>query len=58
MLRLGSSGGCFLVALFCVYGFVASAELQGQREVLWKVGYAVVGALSLAAALWQSFRAR
>ena len=35
-----------LVTLFCAYGFVASGELQGNRELLWKTGYAVAGAVS------------
>ena len=58
MLRWGSSGGCLFVALFCVYGFVASGELQGTREILWKTGYAVTGAICFFGALWQSFKGK
>ncbi len=39
MLRWGSSGGCLFVALFCAYGFLASGELQGTREILWMIPY-------------------
>ena len=56
MVRWGSSGGCLLVALFCVYGFVASGELQGNGELCWKTGYAVTGAVSFLGVLWQSFK--
>jgi len=42
-MRWGSSGGCLLAALFCVYGFLASGELQGNRQIYWKTGYAVAG---------------
>ena len=47
-----------LVALFCAYGFVASGEFQGNREILWKTGYAVAGAVCFFGALWQSFRGK
>lgn len=58
MVRWGSSGGCLLVAMFCAYGFLASGELQGDREIAWKTGYALVGGLSFLAAVWQAFRGR
>jgi hypothetical protein len=58
MVRWGSSGGCLLVALFCAYGFVASGELQGNGELLWKTGYAVAGAVSFFGALWQAFKGK
>ncbi|MBC8289939.1 MAG: hypothetical protein H8E37_06445 [Planctomycetes bacterium] len=43
MLRWGSSGGCVLAALFCVYGFIASGEYEGAQELAWRSGYAVAG---------------
>ena len=58
MLRWGSSGGCLFVALFCAYGFLASGELQGTREILWKTVYAVTGAVCFFGALWQSFKGK
>ena len=58
MVRWGSSGGCVLVALFCIYGFIASGELQGNHEILWKTGYALVGVACLLGALWQSFKGK
>ncbi len=57
-MRWGSSGGCLLVALFCVYGSMASGELQGNREILWKTGYSVVGATCLFGAFWQAFKGK
>ena len=58
MVRWGSSGGFLLVVLFCVYGFISSGELEGNREILWKTGYAVVGVICLCGALWQSFKGK
>ncbi len=58
MVRWGSSGGCLLVALFCIYGFIASGELQGSREILWKSGYALVGMVCVLCALWKSFKGK
>ena len=58
MVRWGSSGGCLLVALFCAYGFIASGELQGNREIVWKTGYALVGVICFVGALWQAFKGK
>lgn len=43
MLRLGSAAVCVLFSLFCVFGFLASGELDGGREVAWRTGYAIAG---------------
>jgi hypothetical protein len=39
-----------LFALFCVYGFIASGELNGAPETAWKTGYSIAGILALVAA--------
>ena len=56
MLRWGTSGGCVLAALFCVYGFMASGELEGTRELAWRSGYAIAGCLALLGAIVQAKR--
>lgn len=38
-------------ALFCGYGFLASGELSGSEEMLWRSGYAVLGLGSLVVAV-------
>ena len=58
MLKWGSSGGCLLVALFCVYGFWASGEYQGTKELAWKTGYATVGPVALFGSVWQAIRGK
>ncbi len=47
-----SSGGCFFLALFCVYGFLASGEYSGTRELAWKSGYAALGMVALVTSVW------
>jgi hypothetical protein len=37
-------------ACFCGFGFVASFELPGPPGLPWKIGYAIAGLVSLAAA--------
>ena len=39
-----------LVATFCVYGFIAAGE-PGPNHVYYRVGYSVVGIVSLVAAV-------
>ncbi|HUG19420.1 MAG TPA: hypothetical protein VMM56_10605, partial [Planctomycetaceae bacterium] len=46
------SGGCFFLALFCGYGFLASGELSGTPELMWKTGYAVAGLLAFCGAVY------
>ncbi len=58
MIRWGSSGGCLLVALFCVYGFLAAGEYQGTREIAWKAAYALLGAVAVLGALCQAARGK
>ncbi len=53
-IRFLSSGGLLFLALFCAYGFWASGELNGQKEVAWKTGYAVLGVLSLVGTVYQA----
>lgn len=57
MLRWGSAGGCVLFAVFCVYGFLASGELEGAAEIAWRTGYALAGFTALAGAFFQSRKA-
>lgn len=42
-----------ILAVFCVYGFIASFE-PGPRNVYFRIGYPIVGLISLVAAraLW------
>jgi hypothetical protein len=49
-----TSGGCFLFAIFCGYGFLASGELSGTAELLWKIGYALTGGLAFAGAVYSA----
>ena len=58
MIKLGSSAGCLLVALFCVYGFLASGEYEGTKEFLWKAGYATVRIITFLGSVWQATRGR
>lgn len=51
-MKFFTSGGCIFLALFCGYGFLASGEYSGTRELWWKVGYGSVGVLLLLTALW------
>lgn len=51
MLRWVSITGCLLLALFCVYGFLASGELDGASETAWKTGYTIAGAGALLVAV-------
>jgi hypothetical protein len=37
-------GVCGLVALFCLYGFIAAGE-PGPNHAAFRIGYAVVGIL-------------
>lgn len=53
-----SSGGCLFFALFCVYGFIASGEYDGTRELAWKSGYAALGLASLATSVWLASKKR
>jgi len=50
-LRVASAGAMLLLAGFCAYGFIASGEYSGQRELLWKVGYAIIGGAGVASAI-------
>jgi hypothetical protein len=40
----------FLVAAFCVYGFIAAGE-PGPNHIYFRTGYAIVGLVSLVAAV-------
>lgn len=54
--RLGrylSGSVFFLIALFCGFGYLASGELSGREEFVWKTGYAVTGLLFLIATIMQ-----
>ncbi len=47
------------LALFCVYGFLASAEASDPSErLLWRSGYAVLGLVSMLGALTLLFGKR
>lgn len=57
-MKFASSGSCLLFAMFCGYGFLASGEYSGAKELWWKVGYGTVGGLSLLSAIWLAWRRR
>lgn len=50
MLRWIFAGCCVMFALFCVFGFIASGEADGAREVRWKTGYAFAGIVAMGGA--------
>lgn len=43
-------GVCGLVAMFCLYGFIAAGE-PGPNHAAFRVGYAAVGVLCLGVVL-------
>jgi hypothetical protein len=49
--RLVSAGSLICLALFCGFGFIASGEATGERLVMFRVIYGVLGGLSLAGAV-------
>lgn len=56
--RFLSSGGLFLLAVFCGFGFLSAGELDGDAEFKWKVGYALLGGLSVAGAVYMAWKRR
>lgn len=51
-LRFASSGSLLIIAAFCAYGFIASGEYTGSKELYFKSAYGLVGGLCVVAALW------
>lgn len=58
MFKWAGSGGCLLVALFCCYGFLASGEYEGTRELAWKTAYALMGTVSMSGAVIQAIKGK
>jgi len=50
--RAISAGLLIALALFCVYGFVASFEPGPAGRLMFKIGYAVLGLGFLASSAW------
>lgn len=48
--RFLSVGGLLGFALFCCYGFLCAGELSGSEELLWKIGYGTLAAVTVSAA--------
>ena len=44
---------CLVLTAFCLFGILASDEMQGTRRVAWKAGYATAGLGFVALAVWR-----
>lgn len=53
-MRVFSSGCFFFLALFCIYGFIASGEYDGEKEIVWKTTYVVLGLIAVVGAFWRA----
>jgi hypothetical protein len=54
--RFLSSGGLSFLSVVCAVVFLGSGELNGVREMSWKIGAATVGSLSLLGALYMAWK--
>ncbi|MFT4554827.1 MAG: hypothetical protein ACI92S_000156 [Planctomycetaceae bacterium] len=50
------TGGGVVFALFCIFGFIASGELNGASETRWKAAYAIAGVVAMGGAFLLSRR--
>lgn len=57
-LRLVTSAALVLFALFCLFGYFAAGELQGQPRIAWQTGYGVLGAAALVGACFMAMKKR